>query len=346
MRSNWFIALASVILLTSCEDAPPHRSVRVPEKTIPFSSSRFDHAVFRANYGDPAAARTALQGDYGRFFCHYLEDILRIGPCDSDSSVAALSGFATWPDMVELQQQIDAVYPASRISELDREFRDVMLRWNYFFPDSVIPSVVYMNSGLNFSAFCTDSVFATGLDFFLGLDNPVVAKLPSDFFPQYLREDMKQDYAVVNTVKDFCQREVSQAIPFADQPDMLNLLLFHGKVMYALDLLLPEAADSVKMNWTSAQWEWAAGNEWNTWKELARQEVMFGTSMKQNVPWFDFGPFTNAGNIPHESPPQLGIWMGWNIVRAYMKKNPETTVQNLLAGIPDRTILQAYQPVK
>jgi len=303
-----------------------------------------DHDIFAANYSNPGAARQQLYQKYGTFYCHYVEDILRVGPCDNDSSAAALEGFVTWPDMIELQREVDRIHPQEATEAMDQEFRQALQRWTFFFPDSVIPSVVYMNSGLNYSAYCTDSVWAVGLDYFLGPDNPLMKKLPSDLFPGYLKEDMKEEYAVVNIMKDFCQRETSQSIPFASRPDLLNLLIFHGKVMFLTDVLMPDTADSTKMNWTAAQSKWAKDNEWNTWKTIARQEVMFGTDMNTNVRWFDFGPFTNAASVPHDSPAQLGVWMGWNIVRAYMMEHPDLTPSQLLLISNDREILQAYKP--
>lgn len=344
MRNNCLIGIALMLTLSSCEEREPHQKIVIPEQQIPFTFQRFDHDLRNTDFSDASAARQQLYQRYGGFFCHFVEDILRIGPCEDPASTAELEGFVNWPDMLELQEEIDKLYDEKRMNGLNNAFQRAISRWHYFFPDSVIPKVVYMNSGLNYSAFCTDSVFATGLDYFLGADNVVMQKLPVDLFPAYLREDMHPDYAVPNTVKDFCQREISQSVPFADRPDMLSLLCFHGKVLYMMDLLLPETPDSVKMNWTQTQMEWARNNEINTWKELANQEVMFSTSMRSNVRWFDFGPFTNAGRVPQDSPPQLGIWMGWNIVRAYMRSHPETSIQQLLSGTPDRTLLQSYKP--
>jgi hypothetical protein len=339
-------ALFFTVLLYSCEETAPFRKVEPPAEPLPYQSDRMDHSVFQADYSDPAAARQQLYQKYGDFLCIYVEQILRIGHCDSLATIRELNAFATWPDMMELQREVDRVFPDTKTTELDNQFRQAIGRWHTLFPDSIVPHVVYMNSGLNFSAFSTDDVLATGLDYFLGPRNAVSDKLPADLFPIYLKEDMLPEYAVPNTIKDFCQREVSQSVPFKERPDMLHLLVFHGKVMYLLDLLMPDETDAVKMNWTEPQLAWAEENEWNTWKELAKQEIMFNTSMRDNIRWFDFGPFTNAGNVPQESPPQLGIWMGWRIVRTYMNEHPEVSVQALLSSVPDADILRSYKAPK
>jgi hypothetical protein len=45
-----------------------------------------------------------------------------------------------------------------------------------------------------------------------------------------------------------------------------------------------------------------------------------------------------------ESPPQLGIWLGWKMVKAYMAKNPKLSVEQLLAEPRAEAILAAYKP--
>lgn len=335
-----------LLLATGCSEPPPYRNQELPGDLLTIRINRMDQDVFRGDYERPNALRDSLTTRYGSFYCTFVEDILRAGPCGSDSTISALRGFATWPDMVELQKAVEERFPPGGSGELESSFSEALSRWHHHFPDSVVPRVVWMNSGLNYSAHCSDSVMACGLDYFIGSDHPLMDKLPPELFPQYLKDDMQPSYALPNTVKDFCQYEVSQCCAPAERPDLLGLLIFHGKVMYLADLLVPDVADSVKMNWSSGQMEWAMENEWNVWKELAVQEVMFSTHSDRNVRWFDFGPFTNAPHIPQDSPPQLGIWMGWKMVRAYVDEHPETPVHRLLREISDREFLQAYRPRK
>jgi hypothetical protein len=114
--------------------------------------------------------------------------------------------------------------------------------------------------------------------------------------------------------------------------------------MFLLDVLLPEVADSIKMNWSSEQMLWAESNEGQVWEELARQEVLFETKPLDINKWTDPAPFTNFGKIPTESPGQLGIWMGWNVVRDYMMQNKELTLQQLLNEKNYQKMLKAYHP--
>jgi hypothetical protein len=121
-------------------------------------------------------------------------------------------------------------------------------------------------------------------------------------------------------------------------------MIYSGKIMYALGVTQPETADSTHLMWSSKEWEWAKENELNIWKEIARQDVLFGTRKEEIAKWFNEAPFTNAGNLPSNASPQLGLWMGWKIVSAYMVKNPNVTLEQLWKERNNQKILSAYKP--
>ena len=47
-----------------------------------------------------------------------------------------------------------------------------------------------------------------------------------------------------------------------------------------------------------------------------------------------------------DSAPKLGVWMGWQIVRKYMKEHPDVTLQQLMADNDAQKILNQskYKP--
>jgi hypothetical protein len=56
------------------------------------------------------------------------------------------------------------------------------------------------------------------------------------------------------------------------------------------------------------------------------------------------GPFTAA--ISKECPPRIAMWVGWQIVRSYMKKNPEVSLESLMRDQDAQKILtkSRYRP--
>jgi hypothetical protein len=347
MRTAIFF-LVLVIFLTACsnDQQAPVPKVDLSEVSIPFEARRFDLDLKQADFSDPAKLRATLNAHYGNFLCHFMEDILRIAPCYPDSNVIALSKFVEHPDMRSLQTEIERKFGPETIKQANLQFEEALKRWHHFFPDSIVPSVVYMNSGFNYSAFSTDSILAVGLDFYLGRTDSIVRLLSPDVFPEYIKKDMKEAYLVVNPIRDFAWHQINKLPVNHTNIELIKLLIQQGKVLYLTDLMLPETADSLKMNWTPEEWQWAEENEFKIWKEIANDKVMFRRDYNKNKKWIDFAPFTNAENLPQNAPPQLGIWIGWRMVRSYMIAHPETPIRKLLDDTDPLEIVKTYKPKK
>ena len=82
------------------------------------------------------------------------------------------------------------------------------------------------------------------------------------------------------------------------------------------------------------------------WKTMANEKVMYRSKSFEINKWFADGPFTSATGVPQESAPQLGVWLGWNIVRQYMERHPEVTLNGLLSESDLQKILSSYVPGK
>jgi hypothetical protein len=60
--------------------------------------------------------------------------------------------------------------------------------------------------------------------------------------------------------------------------------------------------------------------------------------------FIDDAPYTAA--FSEESPGRTGVWLGWQIVRSYMKQNKNTKLANLMNNANYQSILNqsGYQP--
>jgi len=108
--------------------------------------------------------------------------------------------------------------------------------------------------------------------------------------------------------------------PYNDSLDnVLNRMIYNGKIMYFLDQILPETHDSVKISYTPTQLEWCTQSESEMWTFLVENKILFKSDYMEIKRYFDDGPFT--ASFPRQSPARTGIWLGWQIVRSYMKNN-------------------------
>lgn len=350
MRLNWNLWSLFIVsaLLIACHD-DPLKDADVSNINISYRSDRLDKDILAANFADPVGTSQTLYHKYGSFYCDYFEVILQIGPCLLDSGFLMMQDFVNNEFVAQEFQAIQKVHDSAAsddhgIPHYDHELSEALKHWKYYFPDSLVPGVVYFNSAFNASIYSTDSVIGIALDFYLGRDHEIISLLEPELFPQYVKENMDPMYLPSDAVKDWLFRKTNVYAPLGGDANLLDQVVYTGKVMYLLDAVMPATPDSLKMNWTSSEYNWVKDNEANVWKEMARQEILFGKGAFENQKWLINGPFTNAGSIPQESPPQLGIYMGWQFVRSYMKEFPETSMMELLTEKNSQKILNSYRP--
>jgi len=85
-------------------------------------------------------------------------------------------------------------------------------------------------------------------------------------------------------------------------------------------------------------------NEAKMWTYLAEHKMLFTTDRMSIKRFNDDGPYTAA--FSEESPARTGVWIGWQIVRSYMKLNKEIKLSDLMNNSNYQSILNqsGYQP--
>jgi uncharacterized protein YjaZ len=125
---------------------------------------------------------------------------------------------------------------------------------------------------------------------------------------------------------------------------IIEQMIYYGKIMYLVDAFAPAVEESLKMNYTTEQIKWVEENQFKVWEQLANQETLFEDKAFEVQKWFSDGPFT--ATLPHDSPPMVGIWMGWQMVRDYMNRKDEVTLRQMLQIEDPQIFLNEYNPRK
>jgi len=292
-----------------------------------------------ADYGqalfslDPLNVKEGLDSLSGEF--HFF-----IGDDPDTLKVIQIREFIMDPFNRELAQKCMGVYPDFVMLEdgLTKTFRNIKT----IYPGFQVPRVYTYISGLLYESPVQyiDSVIVIGLDMFLGwnYENYRAAGLPV-----YLTRRMEPQ----NIVPE-CSRQIAfSLLPENTKPKtLLDFMLLHGKVLYAMDLFLPGIPDSLKIGYTKNQMQWCSENEAAIWRLLIDQEMLYRSDAFLNNRFIQDGPFTTG--LPDGSPAMLGKWIGWQIVRSYMKKNSGTDLRQLFEIGDSQQILSrsGYKPKK
>lgn len=262
-----------------------------------------------------------------------------IGEQPDSLYVQQIRSFITDPFIRELAMASNEKYPDLSFLEdgLTRAFSRLKYHFHHFEP----PEVYTYVSGLlyEYPVHYADSVLIIALDMFLGRDFEPYRAVG---IPIYMARRMERD-----NILPACSREIIAAfIPdHAPQRTFLDRMIHYGKVYYALDVIHPDMHDSLKIGYTRAQIKWCNDNELYIWRLFIDNELLYQTDSKLVSRFLLDGPFTSG--LPDGAPAMLGHWIGWQIVKSYMKKN-DIGLKELLDQDDSQKILtqSGYKPKK
>lgn len=134
-----------------------------------------------------------------------------------------------------------------------------------------------------------------------------------------------------------------QQVQFPEtEPTMLDLMIAEGKTLYILDIAFPKMDDRLKIRYTEDQFKWMTHSEADVWAFFIQNKMLFETDYNKFHNFVDEAPKTNAFK---DSAPRTADYIGWQIVRRYVKKTGCNLVQ-LMEETNSQKILQesGYRP--
>ena len=338
-KINFGLLLFSILLLiTSCV----HESKTIPDVSkIQISQPflRFDEDLFAK--GDTISTDRVKQfkQTYSSFFDLFCSRIIRIH-ADNDSLIAKdLSQFISDNDIKEIHRKTDSLY--SNADNIKNELHQAFKFYAYYFPGKPVPSIVTYISAFNYQVITADSILGIGLDMYLGENNSDIYS--SINIPKYMFRRFSKEYIVNDCIKGWFQSEYDQE---AVKSELLSQMIYQGKLLYYTDMLAPNMNDTIKTGYTKEQLEWCEKNESNIWAFFIEQKLLYTTVVQEYVKYINDGPTTNG--LPKESPSKIGAWIGWQIVKSYMKNNKDITLAQVLKENDAQKILNDshYKPKK
>ena len=135
-------------------------------------------------------------------------------------------------------------------------------------------------------------------------------------------------------------------IPPNKDRSLLSQMIYHGKQIYFKELVLPRSTDAQKMGYTNEQINWVIENEVYMWQYFIQKQILYKTDPSLIQRFIDPAPFSKFYlEIDNQSPGRIGVWMGWQIIRSYMHRYPDTKISDLL-NLPAQTLFlkSNYKP--
>ena len=327
-------ALGLSFILFSCSHNP--LKINVSDVSVDLRIKHLDADLQGMDNDRLKVAIPDLKKKYGEFFDIFTYQMIAVGGTDQENFPDLLYSFVS--DTVLIRKLVPQVAEKIDTLRLRKELDLAFRHYKYYFPQKEIPVIYTCISGLNQSVVIANNLIGISLDKYLGSGSPFYVRMG---LPVYKRRNMNQSRLVPDMMVAWVMAEWPKS---NNANSMLSEMIQEGKQMYFVDAMLPELNDTLKMGYTKNQIDFCRKNEASMWTFLAEHKLLFTTDRMNIKRFIDDGPYTSA--FGEQSPSRTGVWIGWQIVRSYMKQHPEVKLADLLANQDFQMILNQsnYQP--
>ncbi|MCC8146517.1 MAG: gliding motility protein GldB, partial [Bacteroidales bacterium] len=293
---------------------------------------RFDKELYRYLTDK---SNSGFLSDHQTFLKEYGEKVIYIGGPDSLGFQTCLEKFFSEPTLMSLYKDEQTKF--SDIEVINQELAIGLSLFLTNFQEVKKPQIYMHVSGLNQNVIVTDEILSISADKYLGLDYP----LYQEFFYEYQRQLMTPDRMVPDYLLGFMMAN----LPFEGNDEvLLDCILYEGKLRYILSRLLPERNVWEYVGYNKEQYEWCIMHESRIWKSILENQHLFTPDYKTTQQYLREAPYTAL--LPSDSPGRVGVWVGYQIINAYMKQYPSTSLVQLMQQVNYQELLKLskYKP--
>lgn len=336
MKFKNYILLAIILAITFASCKRNRLKVDISNIDTEVEVIDFGGQLLSLDKKDTLETALELFKSHPDFFNLFTYRIIRIGGVNDEIFPEMIKSFISDTLIQETKEEVDKEF--SDCKELKKQLKKAFKYYSYHFPDKKLPTIYTYISGFNQSIVTAENIIGISLDKYLGR-NCV-----------YYQQLNTPKYKILNMHKDKILSDVAFAwgiTEFENQETATKLMdnmVQKGKLMYLVDAMLPDTPDTIKIGYTRKQLEWCQLNEPQMWTYLIEKELLYSSKRMDIVRYINDAPSTSG--FPMASPGRTGVWIGWQIVRQYMKKHPEVTMPELMKNTNYQQILNlsGYNP--
>lgn len=284
------ITLLSSLLFIACAD-----DYKTPEEILSIDMDvevkRFDQDFLNA----PLENFDGLKGKYP-----YLDDVN--WSADKKDTL-----------VIEMLEESVKAFPDFEQEEQDLEL--LFKHIKYYFPEFKKPEVVTLTSSVDYrnKVVLADSLLFVSIDTYLGANHKYYGAIPS-----YVTKNLDKKQLIHDVSNLYAKKFVSRN----KQRSFRDQIVYFGKLLYLQDLFTPFDDEYKRIGYTKEELAWAKANEGMIWSYFVENEMLFSTDKNLSNRFIAAAPFSKFYlEIDNQSPGMLGKYIGWQIVRSFMKKN-------------------------
>lgn len=328
-----YTCLLTITLITffSCDNDPKFETPDVSHIEVDAELIRFDQQLMHIDTSDATSVGKGIQSLYDQypdFAKLYFNQITGLYKEDQSAFYENVYLFLTDSRIQKLMGMIDDQF--DEMNEVHYELQQACKFLKYYFPVEKAPDFYTLFSEFAFQSFIFTAnekdAIGIGLDMFLGDDFDYKNVDPTNpAFSEYLSRTYTKEHIVKKSMDILIEDLIGQA----PGKRFLDQIIHKGKKLYVLQHILPAAPDTILFEYTAEQWEWLNDNELEMWSFFLEKELLYETNHLRINKYINNSP--SSPGMPVEAPGRTGTFIGYQIVKNFMARNPEMTLTELVA---------------
>lgn len=318
------------------------KSVDISNIKLNIPIERFDQELSGLNSDSISEIAPVLRKKYTWFYDDYMEKMVGAGPTWDTVYYTNLRSILRNKDYLELSSTVAQTFPSleKQQLELNQAFRYI----KYYYPKQKFPRLISFISGFAVQTPIGNDYIGIGLDMFLGKNGDRFYPALRQSIPQYISRRFNPENISPRVIEAFIREEMF--LENDSDRTLISKMVYNGKILYFMDSVLPAITDILKIGYSTEQLEWCKENEAGIWAYFLENDLLFESDYMKIQRYLSEAPFTPGLGENSSSAPKLGVWTGWQIVRQYMEKNPDISVQQLMLEKDAQKILAGskYKP--
>jgi hypothetical protein len=320
-----------------------NNSNKIPDVSnikVDLTTQHFEKELFSLDTVNYTANLEKLIAKYPSFGENFVSTVLGADPqWSSDSMAMYVKGFT---------QAYKKVFDSTSVvfkdfSPYEAEIKKGLQFVKHYFPAYKIPDkiITYIGPLNGYGDILADDALIVGLHLHLGKNFTLYhSELVQQTYPDYISNRFEPEYIGVNSLKNIVLDLYPEKL---EEKTLVQQMVEKGKRMYLLSKFLPAAEEYKLIGYTKEQLKEAYSREKFIWDFFIQNSLLQSIDENQIKNYIGESPKTQE--LGDALPGNIGSFTGWQIVKKYMNKNPEVTLQKLMSTDNDTIFQNAkYKP--
>ncbi|MFI2742711.1 gliding motility lipoprotein GldB [Zhouia sp. PK063] len=241
-----------------------------------------------------------------------------------------------------LQQEInnEVEKKFSNFSTEKEAFKKLFQHIKFYNESFHSPKIVTLTNEVDYrnNVIYADGLLLIALDNYLGSQHKFYEVIPA-----YIAQNFEPSHMVV----DAAEQIGWSMVPSNSERTFLSKIVQYGKNLYLKELFVPSKSEAEIMGYTQDKLNWTHANEDYIWRYFIEHKLLFSTDNELDERFLNLAPFSKFNlELDPDSPGMLGRYIGWQIVKAYMKNNDVSLQQMLEMPAEEIFNKSMYKPRK